>query len=332
MPTYRHGSSPSERFPLVSIITPTLNRAHFLDGMLASVSAQTYPAIEHIVIDGGSSDDTRAVLKRWEGRHNLRWISEPDRGMYSAVNKGLRLARGEVLAYLNSDDRYFRWSVEAAVGALERLPEASFIFGDNITFDLDTGVIELHLFAPLRMSYLTTVGCLSQPTVFWRRSAMDGVGLFDERLSLVADCDYWIRLARRARGIKVNEVLALVLDHADTHRRRSTNDLLIELDDLRRRHAKQRAVTRLLARTHAAAFRRWYLLKLAMSVAKFPGAAGWSGLIEATPRSSFSLATTIPALLPTFHARLSRRIIRSLPSKEVAPMTEAARSKVVFPG
>ena len=115
---------------LVSIVTPTLNRADSIGDVLASVAAQTHGSIEHIIVDGGSTDGTVEVVERFSrtARYPIRWISEPDTGMYDAINKGLRMARGDVVAYLNSDDLYFPWSVETAVRTLQE--GCDFVFGD----------------------------------------------------------------------------------------------------------------------------------------------------------------------------------------------------------
>ena len=93
--------------PLFSIVTPTLNRRELLEWTLRSIRGQSYPDLEHVVVDGGSTDGTLALLAEFEGTYPLRWISEPDGGMYNAINKGLRMASGDILAYLNSDDLYF---------------------------------------------------------------------------------------------------------------------------------------------------------------------------------------------------------------------------------
>src|ERR1043166_5067752 len=111
--------------PLVSIVTPTMNRSRLLESTLRSVRAQTYPAVEHIVMDGGSSDGTTALLRAYEPTYRMRWQSAPDGGMYYAINEGLRQANGEILAYLNSDDLYFPWTIGVVVEAFRRHPEAS---------------------------------------------------------------------------------------------------------------------------------------------------------------------------------------------------------------
>jgi GT2 family glycosyltransferase len=312
--------------PLVSVVTPTLNRATLLEGTLESVAAQTYPSVEHIVVDGGSTDGTRALLERWQGRSGLRWVSEPDDGMYSAVNKGLALARGEILAYLNSDDRYFPWTIATAVEALDGAPNAWFVFGDALALDLADDRAQLRLFPPLGLTHLARSGFLSQPTVFWRRRAMESEGVFDESLRYVADCDYWLRLAAHGSGVKVNEVLALELDHEGTHRERSAREVWDELAAVRARHAPSRSHLGPVAKARAAAFRRLYLLELALAVSSLRSGRGWRNFVSAMPRSSLSVRWMLAGLLPFVLRRVDRRIVRRLPDGE--PLKPSARTEL----
>src|SRR5660397_164663 len=120
--------------PLVSVITPTYQRCSALSHCLDSVAAQTYKNIEHIVIDGGSTDGTIQLLKRRTHDYRLTWTSEPDQGMYEAINKGLNRSSGEVLCYLNSDDLLFPWSLAVVVAALK---EADLVYGDLLLLRTD---------------------------------------------------------------------------------------------------------------------------------------------------------------------------------------------------
>ena len=134
--------------PLVSIVTPTFERAHFIERTIRSVAGQSYPHVEHIVVDGASKDGTAALLERCATQYNLRWVSEPDRGMYDAINKGLRMARGEIVAYLNSDDLYFPWSVERVVDAFRQDIATDLVYGDALRIDRFRR-ITVPVFAPL---------------------------------------------------------------------------------------------------------------------------------------------------------------------------------------
>ena len=195
------------------MITPCLDRRSQLEGLIGCVRAQTYTDIELIVIDGGSSDGTQDLLRLHDDDPNLRWLSEPDDGVYSAVNKGLRLAEGDIVAYLNTDDRYFAHSVETAVRCLVEHPEAGFVYGDLLRWHLEEDVGELTFYPPFSSGYLRRGRLISQPTVFLRRSLVAEAGFFDESFRLAADIDYWARAARIGSGRKIDEVLAFETWH-----------------------------------------------------------------------------------------------------------------------
>ena len=204
--------------PLVSIVTPTKDRGDLLEWTLRSVRRQTYRNFEHIVVDGGSTDGTLDLLREFGGTYPLRWISEPDPGMYHAINKGLRMSQGDIVAYLNSDDLYFPWTLEVIVEAFAKRPWADLIYGDALNVDDDTGATRLYWMLPFDLDYIRRFRCLLQPAVFWRRGVLDRVGYFDESIKLVADCDYWMRAGASCRFAKVNEFLAIERDHAATLR------------------------------------------------------------------------------------------------------------------
>ena len=224
--------------PLVSIITPSYNQAQFIEETILAVKNQDYPNIEHIIVDGASTDSTVEILKRYDGTYNMRWISEADGGMYEAINKGFRLSRGDVLAYLNSDDRYFPWTVAVAVQAFQDHPEVGFVFGDMLNVKDGTDSVSLLLFPPFRLGYIQRSGFLGQPTVFWRRSVLDQAGEFDESLKFVADCDYWMRIGGCFMAHKVDEVLAIERDHAQAKRMAQTQALEEELYQVRSRYVQ----------------------------------------------------------------------------------------------
>jgi glycosyltransferase involved in cell wall biosynthesis len=223
--------------PLVSIVTPTLNQGRFIEQTILSIKGQTYREFEHIVIDGGSTDETLEILRRYEHTYPMRWISEPDRGMYDAVNKGMRLASGEILAYLNSDDLYFPWTLETVVEAFAAHPEADFIHGDVLNIDNDTSRQILYLEPPFDRDYVQTTGGLAQPAVFWRRRAFERLGEFDTSLRFVGDLDFWLRAASVLTFKKVNEVLAIERNHRGTLREGSEDRMSAEIELVRRSHS-----------------------------------------------------------------------------------------------
>jgi glycosyltransferase involved in cell wall biosynthesis len=172
--------------PLVSIVTPVLNRASTVGLTLASVAAQSYPNIEHIVVDGGSTDGTVEVLDRFDSPHELRWFSGTDRGMYDAVNKGLGRARGEILAYINSDDLYLPWSVEVAVAHLSTT-RTDLVYGDMGMLTRSRS-LNPKFYRSFDLNYYTHFEAIGQPTVFWNASVTERIGTFDETYQLIGDC------------------------------------------------------------------------------------------------------------------------------------------------
>ena len=216
--------------PLVSIITPTRDQGRYIEQTLRSVASQTYPLIEHIVVDGDSSDDTCAILRRFEDRYDLRWWSEPDNGMYDAVNKGFARSRGHIVGYLNSDDLYFPWSIELAVRAFQT--GADLVYGDALLLDDHTGKIRPHFQLPYRREYLLTIGSFAQPATWWRREVHERVGGFDETLRSAGDLDFYLRATATGPVVQIREFLALMRQHpamqtiAAAPRLRAENDLV----------------------------------------------------------------------------------------------------------
>jgi glycosyltransferase involved in cell wall biosynthesis len=200
-------STQNARLPRISVVTPTLNQAAFIEATIRSVLDQGYPALDYVVIDGGSADGTQAILQRYSSR--LRWVSEPDRGQADAINKGLRMAKGDILAYLNSDDLYLPGTLAQVAGYLAAHPEAGWVYGDCRLID-EGGETIGRLRAPafdlnrmiLRGEYLP------QPATFWRRSAAAVAGEFNVALRYSMDYDYFIRLGQHAPGHRLEAELA----------------------------------------------------------------------------------------------------------------------------
>ncbi len=251
--------------PLVSIVTPSFNQGAYIEQTILSVRQQSYQHIEHIIVDGGSTDDTLDVIRRHEGTYDMRWISEPDGGMYEAINKGLRMARGEVLAYLNTDDRYFPWTVKVAVRALAENPDVGFVFGDVLQVEDESDAGKLLLYPPFWLGHIRRFGFLGQPTVFWRRAVFEEYGGFDESLQFVADCEYWMRIGERYRARKLDEMLAIVRDHPEAKRFAQMEALSKELNEVRPRYVRREGLAYrmliLVDRAYAFLSYRYYLLR-----------------------------------------------------------------------
>lgn len=190
-----HGEQTSMLPPLVSIITPSFNQGPFIQATLDSVLSQSYTHIEHIVIDGDSSDETVGILGRCDDAR-LRWISEPDTGQGNAINKGLAQARGDILTYLNSDDLLLPNSIALTVEHFQAFPNADLIYGDCAVIGANGNKVgELRSADFDLRRALSAVQEINQPGLFWRRAVTDRIGIFDEALHYVMDQDYWIRAA-----------------------------------------------------------------------------------------------------------------------------------------
>ncbi len=176
--------------PLISIITPTLNRRETLVSTMESVFNQTYPLIEYIIIDGGSTDGTVEMLEEWDEKIDY-WVSEKDRGIFDAMNKGIDLARGELIGIINSDDWYAPTTVEKVVNAWKEDPEADVFFGDALVIlrDIDFAFLRKGNWRklPQEMS-------INHPTCFLTRRAYEKWGKFDISFPYAADYELALRL------------------------------------------------------------------------------------------------------------------------------------------
>ena len=182
--------------PIISIITPCLNRAKYIEDAVESVLKQNYPYFEHIIIDGGSTDGTLDILARYP---HLRVVSEPDRGLYDALNKGIQVARGDIIGWLNSDDLYTDGVFYDVARKATEFPSVEIITGDS---DLFVGspdsnhVIRRNKFYSCReLTEGRLAGVISLNGCFFKRDLFEKIGLFNANYCLTADHDFLIRLS-----------------------------------------------------------------------------------------------------------------------------------------
>lgn len=184
--------------PLVSIITPSYNQGEFIEDNLKSVANQKYDNIEHIVIDGGSTDDTIDVLKKYEDIYNLRWISEPDEGQSDAINKGFKKANGDIIGWINSDDAYFlKNTITKVVDYFTKNNKANFVSGGTVKINGNNEIITLA--SPFYIdSYklLKVSNLLSQPSTFFRKKVISEYKL-RKNFDYPMDLEYWLRLGKK---------------------------------------------------------------------------------------------------------------------------------------
>lgn len=216
--------------PLVSIVTPTFNSAQFLARTLQSVACQSYPNIEHIIVDGGSTDGTLDILK---AQTQAKWISEPDNGMYDAINKGMRMAKGSILAYLNADDLYFPDTVQRVVDYFQSHPDTDLVYSNLLYVDERGDPLFVRKYPPFswRLFAVLDGSTLPQQTSFWRRRVMETAGFFDSTLMMAGDFEFLIRVGRAHKVCKLHgPPLAVFRFHGamQTLNRKRINDEEIE--------------------------------------------------------------------------------------------------------
>lgn len=217
---------------LVSIVTPSYQQARFIERTLESVARQGGD-VEHIVMDGGSTDGTIAILERWRDR--ISFSSGRDGGQTAAINVGIARARGEVLAYLNSDDVYYDGAVAAAVEVFERDPSADVVYGDAVHIDADDRVTGSYPVEDWSLERLKLVCFLCQPAVFFRRRVIERFGPFDAGLHYCMDYEYWLRLGMRgARFVHIPARLAASRVHAATKTRMRPAEAHTEINNMLR--------------------------------------------------------------------------------------------------
>ena len=217
--------------PRISVVTPSLNQADFLDETISSVVGQGYPALEYVVVDGGSTDSSVEVIRRHEPAI-ARWVSEPDGGHAAAIDKGFAMTTGEIMAWINSSDIYFPWTLSTVAGVFRDLPEVEWITGMQSHFD--TGAQPRAVVRDFCNRYDLLAGqrFVQQESVFWRRSLWEqaGGGL-DESLALACDYELWLRFSRHADLYHVGTLLASFRYHDDGRGSVQWRDYLSEVHE-----------------------------------------------------------------------------------------------------
>lgn len=177
--------------PLVTIITPSFQSSRFIAETIESVKRQDYACIEHVIVDGNSCDGTLQILKNY--RH-LVWISEPDNGQSHALNKGFKMANGEIIGWLNADDTYWPDAVSTAVRFLLENKDVDLVYSDQQIVDENGNVIAFSRSKPFDLVTLFTENFIRQPTVFMRKHVIEQMHGVDENLHYCMDREFWLRI------------------------------------------------------------------------------------------------------------------------------------------
>lgn len=196
--------------PRISIITPSYNQGNFIEETIQSVLSQNYPNLEYIIIDGGSTDNTVEIIKKYESKITY-WVSERDRGQTHAINKGLARATGDIIAYLNSDDYYLPDTLFKVANYFRQHPETDLLHGRCRYVNEQNEKIGEQFGSITQFEEIVDLWGVwwrkqqfVQPEVFWSRRISDRIGAFNESLYYVMDYEYWCRILRA--GGKVNSI------------------------------------------------------------------------------------------------------------------------------
>lgn len=199
--------------PRVSVLTPSYNQARWLPDNLRSVAAQTYPNIEHVVMDGASTDGSVEILAAADPA--VVWESEPDVGQSAALNRAFERSSGEIIGWLNSDDAYFsRDAVTAAVDVFRVRPDVGVVYGHAALVDVAGEVLHVLWTPPYSRKLLRSpYNPVCQPTVFIRRSAVQRPYFVDRDFHYMMDRELWLYLSQRTRFHRIDRILAVDRHH-----------------------------------------------------------------------------------------------------------------------
>ena len=204
--------------PLISIVTPSFNQAHYLEATIQSVLSQGYAPIEYILIDGASTDGSVDIIRKHKDRFAY-WVSEKDNGQAEAINKGLVRAKGEIVAWLNSDDYYLPNTISEVVKAFEENPDILMVYGDVLAVDEQGQTINVLKYRQLSFEDLLCFQIVGQPSVFFRRAALEKAGLLDASLHFLLDHHLWMRIAQQGKILHVPQTWSAARYHAEAKNR-----------------------------------------------------------------------------------------------------------------
>ena len=205
----------SEKWPRITIVTPSLNQGQFLEETIRSVLLQKYPNLEYIIIDGGSSDNSLEIIKKYS-QWITYWTSEPDSGQSEAINKGFKMATGDILAWLNSDDLYKNGALKKIGKLFLTYPNVDIVYGGCINISANGAIINKSKIVPFNKYDLFIRNIISQPSTFFRKRLFNGVGPLNETLQLCFDVELWRKAATKYNFKYYNQYLSYFRFHSDS--------------------------------------------------------------------------------------------------------------------
>jgi glycosyltransferase involved in cell wall biosynthesis len=188
-------------YPMISIVTPSYNQSRFIEETIRSVLLQGYPDLEYIIMDGGSTDDTVEIIRKYEP-WITHWTSEKDKGQSHAINKGWSLAKGDIIAWINSDDAYVAGSFEKVSEYFQKQPSVAMVYGDCDIIDEQGRFVKECPTADFNLQDLIcNKWFIPQQSTFLRRTVVEAVGGVRDDLHLVMDWEFWVRIALSGNNV-----------------------------------------------------------------------------------------------------------------------------------
>ena len=216
-------------FPKISIVTPSYNQVEFLEKTILSVLNQNYPNLEYIIIDGGSTDGSLEIIKKYE-KYLAYWVSEKDNGQADAKNKGFQKSTGQILAWLNADDLYLPGTLFKIKDTFQKYRENHFLYGHSVLIDRRDNAMRLCYTVP--QTYYSYIydrgGNIFQGTVFWKRDIFYKYGGLDSKLYITLEYKLFDNFFKYEKGIFLNDIIAAYRIHKETKSSTVDKRLVIE--------------------------------------------------------------------------------------------------------
>ncbi len=230
-----------QNLPRITVVTPSFNQGKYIQRTIESVLGQGYPNLDYVVMDGGSTDETIDILKRYEGK--LRWISEKDKGQSDAINKGFRMATGDIVAWLNSDDMYLPGSLEIIGEYFAAHPETMMVYGEGYILDEYDNIKSRFPFTEPKFDLWKLIyfgDYILQQTTFYRKQIFESISVLDEGMRYVMDWDLFIRIGKRFRIDYLPEYLGSIREHGEAKTTVGGTERFREIRELIRKHGVKR--------------------------------------------------------------------------------------------
>jgi glycosyltransferase involved in cell wall biosynthesis len=242
--------NPVNKLPIVSIVTPSYNQGQFIEETIRSVLLQGYPNLEYIIIDGGSTDGTADIVRKYEDRLTY-WVSEKDNGPAQAINKGFARAEGQILAWLNSDDFLLPGAIGRIVEIRKNNPSAVALVGGCYRINPTGRILSVVIPQGLNRDCLADWGhggFFYQPSCFFAAEAWYETGPLDENLLFAFDLDFWLRLSSMGAFASTAEIISAAIIHKDAKTQAHRLEMRAETIAVQVKHGYQEAAINRLVR------------------------------------------------------------------------------------